>query len=231
MKKEHNLIIITCILAFCSMVYELTLAQALSAFLENTILRYSVTIGLYMFSMGIGSLLAEGKITQKPVLNLLRMEILLTVFGGLSVVFLFALSYLNPSRLIFNCFAHGLIILIGVLTGFEIPLLIVIANKERDNSENVILAWDYVGAFLGTVIFAFYFYPYLGLVQTSFFIGVLNAISGLVFCFYPVGSPSERKSVSFAVNRTILIFVFVLIAVCLIFSNSISDYLIAQYIY
>ena len=39
---------ITFVLAFCSIVYELLLGQTLSAFLGNTVLRYSVTIGLYM---------------------------------------------------------------------------------------------------------------------------------------------------------------------------------------
>ena len=42
---------ITFILAFCSIVYELLLGQTLSAFLGNTVLRYSVTIGLYMMSL------------------------------------------------------------------------------------------------------------------------------------------------------------------------------------
>ena len=57
----------TFVLAFCSIVYELLLGQSLSAFLGNTVLRYSVTIGLYMLSMGIGSLLAEGKIGRAHV--------------------------------------------------------------------------------------------------------------------------------------------------------------------
>ena len=53
---------LTFILAFCSIVYELLLAQSLTAFLENTVLRYSITIGLYMFSMGYGALIAEKKL-------------------------------------------------------------------------------------------------------------------------------------------------------------------------
>ncbi len=72
----------TFILAFCSIVYELLLGQSLSAFLGNTVLRYSVTIGLYMLSMGIGSLLAEGRFVKHPVITLLRVEIALTVTGG-----------------------------------------------------------------------------------------------------------------------------------------------------
>ena len=77
---------ITFILAFCSIAYELLLGQSLSAFLGNTVLRYSVTIGLYMLSMGIGSLMAEGRFVKSPVTALLKIELLLTVTGGFSVI-------------------------------------------------------------------------------------------------------------------------------------------------
>ena len=71
---------ITFILAFCSMAYELLLGQSLSAFMGNTVLRYSVTIGLYMLSMGIGSLMAEGRIVKHPVTSLLKLRVPLECF-------------------------------------------------------------------------------------------------------------------------------------------------------
>jgi len=112
----------TFVLAFCSIVYELLLGQSLSAFLGNTVLRYSVTIGLYMLSMGIGSLLAEGRFVKHPVITLLRVEIALTVTGGFSVIFLMLVNSVGLPDIAFFWLAHFLIILIGVLTGFEIPL-------------------------------------------------------------------------------------------------------------
>lgn len=221
---------ITTVLAFCSIAYELILAQALSAFLENTVLRYSVTIGLYMFSMGIGSLMAEGRITRRPVLNMLRIEALLTLLGGLSVLFLFSLSEWDPSRMAFTLFAHGLIVLIGILTGFEIPLLIVIANQKNPQSEDSILMWDYVGAFFATIVFAFYFYPYMGLIHASFFIGVLNAVCGIALSNGTFVSSEERKHLSFRINQVVLFCCLALISGCLIFANPLSDFLIAQYV-
>ena len=114
----------TFLLAFCSIVYELLLGQSLSAFLGNTVLRYSVTIGLYMLSMGIGSLMAEGRVVKHVVTSLLKVEILLTITGGFSVIFLLLMDAVAPPEIVFFLFAHLLIILIGVLTGLEIPLLI-----------------------------------------------------------------------------------------------------------
>ena len=169
----------TFILAFCSIVYELLLGQSLSAFLGNTVLRYSVTIGLYMLSMGIGSLLAEGKFVKHPVTTLLKIELLLTVTGGFSVIALLVLNSIGMPQLLFSAFAHLLIIIIGIFTGFEIPLLIRLKNLETGRSENSVLGIDYLGAFCGTVVFAFVFYPVVGLIPTAFFVASLNAAVGI----------------------------------------------------
>ncbi len=171
--------VLTFLLAFCSIVYELLLGQSLSAFLGNTVLRYSVTIGLYMLSMGIGSLLAEGRVVKHVVTTLLKVEILLTITGGFSVIALLLVDSLGPSDLVFSLFAHLLIILIGILTGLEIPLLIELRNLEVDGSERSVLGIDYLGAFFGTVVFAFVFYPVVGLIPTAFMVALLNAFVGI----------------------------------------------------
>ncbi len=208
------------ILAFCSIAYELILAQSLAAFLENTVLRYSVTIGLYMFSMGFGALAAEGRLIRYPVLTLLKVETGLTIIGGFSVVFLHTLDFFTMSRVVFSFCAHGLIVFIGILTGLEIPLLIEIGRMPERNRtaslkyfhiqrlgrpkvsepvvsgykvENKVLAVDYLGAFSGTVIFAFLFYPRMGLVPSAFLTGMLNAVAGLVLFFWDPDIEESKK--------------------------------------
>ncbi len=171
--------VFTFILAFCSIAYELLLGQSLSAFLGNTVLRYSVTIGLYMLSMGIGSLMAEGRFVKSPVTALLKIELLLTVTGGFSVIALLVLDSAGMPPILFSALAHSLIIIIGILTGFEIPLLMHLKNLERDQSESSVLGVDYLGAFCGTVVFAFVFYPIVGLIPTAFFVATLNAAVGV----------------------------------------------------
>ena len=101
--------VFTFLLGFCSIVYELLLGQSLSAFLGNTVLRYSVTIGLYMLSMGIGALMAEGRWVKHAATTLLKVEILLTVVGGFSVIFLLILNSVGMPDLLFSAFAHLLI--------------------------------------------------------------------------------------------------------------------------
>lgn len=174
--------VFTFLLGFCSIVYELLLGQSLSAFLGNTVLRYSVTIGLYMLSMGIGALMAEGRWVKRAAVTLLKIEILLTVVGGFSVIFLLILNSVGMPDLLFSVFAHLLIVLIGVLTGFEIPLLMELRGLEVEGSERAVLGVDYLGAFCGTVAFAFVFYPRFGLIPTAFFVALINALVGV--CLY-----------------------------------------------
>ncbi len=174
--------VFTFLLGFCSIVYELLLGQSLSAFMGNTVLRFSVTIGLYMLSMGVGALLAEGRWVEHAAATLLKVEILLTVVGGFSVIFLLILNSVGIPDALFSVLAHLLIVLIGVLTGFEIPLLIELRGHEVEGSERAVLGVDYLGAFFGTIAFAFVFYPRLGLIPTAFFVALLNAFVGV--CLY-----------------------------------------------
>lgn len=217
------------LLGFCSMVYELLLGQSLSAFLGNTVLRYSVTIGLYMLSMGIGALLAEGRWTKHAAATLLKVEILLTVTGGFSVIFLLVLSSVGIPDWLFSVLAHLLIVLIGVLTGFEIPLLIELRGPEVEGSERAVLGVDYLGAFCGTVAFAFVFYPLFGLIPSAFFVALINAFVGV--CLY-----TQRFKVHESGRRsyTTLLWVqaglFVVLAVLLQNANRVTELFLRYYL-
>ncbi|MCB0329667.1 MAG: hypothetical protein KDD70_08385 [Bdellovibrionales bacterium] len=169
----------TLALAFCSIVYELLLGQVLSAFLGNTIVRYSITVGLYMCSMGFGALLLPKQYNRNPIISLLKVEIFLSLLGASGPLLLLSLQVFGVEGVIFSFFAHGLIIAVGVLTGFEIPLLIEIGNRFRPHSEAKVLGVDYLGAFLGAVSFAFYFYPQVGIFVTGLILAIVNAIVGL----------------------------------------------------
>ncbi len=170
---------LTLVLAFCSIVYELLLGQALSAFLGNTVLRYSVTMGLYLVSMGIGAMLAQARVLARPVVSLQIVELALTVLGAGAVLLLCVADAAGVPGPLFWLLAHGLIVSIGVLSGLEIPLLIELRSRHDPHAASGVLGVDYVGAFLGTVTFAFFFYPRLGLIPTTFVVAALNAAVGL----------------------------------------------------
>jgi len=219
---------LTFVLAFCSIVYELLLGQSLSAFLGNTVLRYSVTIGLYLFSMGIGSLLTENRLLRNPVLTLLKIETLLTCLGGFALVILHAFSLSGMPSVFFSAGAHGLIVIIGILSGAEIPLLIAIREQEKSGTSNFVLGIDYIGAFLGTILFAFVFYPRVGLMPTAFFIGLLNAAAGLALITKKSQLSTEFKQ-SFLRYWWVQSICFVILFILLINVMRINDYFMNKY--
>ena len=66
---------------------------------------------------------------------------------------------------------------IGVLVGLEIPLLMRILKDELDFKELVsrVLALDYVGALVASLLFPIFLVPRLGLNRTSLLFGLMNA--------------------------------------------------------
>lgn len=211
-------------LAFCSIAYEFLLAQALAAFLDNTVLRYSVTIGLYMFAMGFGAMFAEGRLVKRPLRTLLYVEIALTVIGASVMFLLFSFEIWQWGRAMMMVAGHTLIVLIGVLSGLEIPLLMHLSGDEGPD-DTKILAFDYFGAFLGTICFAFLFYPRLGLVPTAFFVSLCNAVIGLVLLSV-FGEDKERYSMM----KTTFCVMTVILVIALWQANFINEQLIGMYI-
>jgi len=217
---------ITFILAYCSIVYELVMAQSLSAFLGGTVLRYSTTVGLYLASMGIGAFLCRGRTVRDSVNSIVKIEILLSVIGGFSVVYLYLFDMLSPFAIIFFILSHSLIIAIGILTGFEIPLLIEIRRQEKGGTTNSVLGVNYIGALSGAVIFPILLLPTVGVLTIAFFTGSLNAVGGLLLLFKR--DTKARKSYLFLLLANFSLGIILL--VCVLFSHTIGTYFIEKYL-
>ncbi len=220
---------ITFVLAFCSIVYELLLGQTLSAFLGNTVLRFSVTIGLYMMSLGFGSMIAEGRFVRRPITSLLRVEILLTLIGGGSVVLLFFANSLDVPPLVLSIIAHLLIIAIGILSGFEIPLLIELKNFDVENRDTAIIGVNYLGAFVGTMVFAFLLYPYVGIVPTAFFVALCNAVVG-VSLLTQARFIAEDEEARYRTMLGVVAVLALVVGYCLIDAARISELVLRSYL-
>ena len=194
---------VTLVVAACSLIYELLLAQTLSALLGDTVLRYSMTIGAYLGALGIGAMLCE-RSPIAPVRRLVRIELLLTVVGGLAVPALYFFDALQRSAYFFGTEAlagsalvpfaflvvsHSLIIVIGLLSGFEVPLLLAIGERVRRNSTNRVLGVDYLGALIGSVAFPLILVRHTGLLAAGFLTALCNAAA----CLFLVSWSRERR--------------------------------------
>ncbi len=187
----------TFFLATCSILYELLLAQSLSSTMGNTALRYNTTIGLYIASMGIGALLFHKLFKEKLGEKLLKVELLLALIGGIAPVLVLSndmvLNLLSNklgfhffgffSQSILSVLNYGLIIIIGFLSGLELPLLIEIGKKINKKMGIRLLAIDYLGTFFGVILFPLILFPKLSLFTIGYLVAFLNASVAVYLCY------------------------------------------------
>ena len=162
------------IVALCGIVYELIIAAVSSYLLGNSVHQFSITIGLFMFAMGMGSYLTKS-ISRDLVNWFVAIEIGISVLGGLSSTILFLVF---PYRAFYEPVMYALIVAIGTMVGLEIPILMRVLSRSESIRRSIahVLSLDYVGALIGSVSFPLLLLPYLGLFRSSFCIGLLNIV-------------------------------------------------------
>ncbi len=160
------------IIASCGILYELLISSISTYFLGSSILQFSITIGLFMFFMGVGSYFS--KFFNDSLLDwFVSIEIVLGFIGGLSSLILY-FSYSLTENYYLVAFLQ--IAILGSLIGLEIPLVTRIINQYSTLKDTVaqIFSFDYIGALLASVLFPLVLLPYMGIMRTSFLIGLLN---------------------------------------------------------
>lgn len=177
MKRTPLLFLNVIIIATCGLIYELLAATVSSYVLGDSVTQFSLIIGVYLFAMGVGSYLSrfvERNVAEKFV----DIELGVALMGGLSAPLLF-LTFAYVSY--FGLILYTMVFIIGTLVGLEIPLLMRILKDELDFKELVsrVLALDYVGALVASLLFPIFLVPKLGLNRTSLLFGILNAGVGL----------------------------------------------------
>lgn len=184
-EKKFNyklLMITTLVISGCSIIYEVLISSVSSYLVGDSIKQFSITIGLYMSAMGLGSYLSKF-IKDKMFDWFVFVEIGVGFLGGISSLVLFVSNvYLESYTLVM----YVQIIIIGTLVGLEIPLLTRIIE---DNTKNLrvtlssIFSFDYIGGLVGAVAFPLLLLPNLGYFATGFLTGTLNIIISLVIIY------------------------------------------------
>ncbi len=171
------------VIATCSLIYELLAGSLASYVLGDSVLQFSTVIGSYMFALGIGAWLSkyiEYRISEKFV----QLEISLGLVGGLSATLLF-LIFGYASSGVFRFLLYAIVLLVGTLSGLEVPLLLRILQNKLEFKDLVsnVLTLDYIGSLLASLLFPLLLVPKLGLVRTSCLFGLVNLIVAVVFMF------------------------------------------------
>ena len=167
--------------AACAIIYELLIGSTSSYFLGDSIEQFSLTIGFFLFAMGLGAWLSR-LVRDNLLERFIQLEIWLGLIGGSTVGCLYALyAYTDQFR-------YGmllLIMLIGSLIGLEVPLLTRILRQHGSlrTALSSVLSMDYFGSLFAALLFPYLLMPFLGAMYTSVLAGLLNWFVGVVVLF------------------------------------------------
>jgi spermidine synthase len=177
MNRTPILFLNVLIIATCGLIYELLAGTLASYVLGDSITQFSLIIGIYLSALGAGAWISRF-IETGLARRFIEVELAVAILGGWSAPLLF-MSFARLSY--FQVVLYGVVFLVGVLVGLELPLLMRILKDNLDFKELVsrVLTFDYIGALAASLLFPLFLVPKLGLVRTSLVFGLLNAGVGL----------------------------------------------------
>ncbi len=156
-------------------IFECILSSVATFILGNSIEQFSVTISLMMLMMGCAGFWQRRLSDENLVSKFLLVEVALALLGGFAPIAVYAAyAGLEAHFLLVQYF---FILAIGFLIGLEIPLVLRInrsyAPQLKANIASV-FGMDYLGAFLGAVVWVYVLLRYLPLTEISFFVAAMN---------------------------------------------------------
>ena len=162
--------------AICAIIYELLIGSISSYFIGDSIEQFSLTIGFFLFAMGVGSWWSRW-VHEELLARLIALELWLGLAGGGSVAVLY-LAYAHGDH--YRYWMLLLTMVIGGLIGLELPLLTRLLQNYgslRATLANV-LSLDYLGALVAALLFPYLLLPALGNLHTGLVTGLVNAVVG-----------------------------------------------------
>ncbi len=165
------------VVSTCGLIYELICGTLASYLLGDSVTQFSIIIGIYLFSMGIGSYFSKF-IDKKLVETFIQIELLIGLLGGFSALILFmAFEYVSH----FRPLLYSMVFFIGCCVGLEIPLMMRILKDHYTDFKDLVskvFTFDYIGALLASLLFPLLLVPHLGLVRSALLFGLINTAVG-----------------------------------------------------
>jgi spermidine synthase len=172
---------------FTGFVFECILSTVATYVLGNSVEQFSITIGLMLACMGLGSFAQQYVKARRPILPFVGVELLLVTIGGFAPVAMYAAFGFFEHH--FQLIQYAIAGAIGFLIGSEVPFATRINEDFRGvplpNNLASIFLWDYLGGFIGAVIFTKFLMPRVPLTEMSFLLGgVVLAIALLNYMYF-----------------------------------------------
>lgn len=180
------------LLAFCmfttgasGLVNEYVLATITTYILGNSIEQFSMVIASMMLMMGVSGFVQSKMSDDNLLQKFIAVEVIMALLGGFAPLAIYAAyGYLENS---FQIVHYFFVLSVGFLIGFEIPLVMRIIDQHKiklKTNLTLVYAMDYVGAFVGAVIWVEYLLKNYPLTEISFIVAGFNFIVASITIIY-----------------------------------------------
>lgn len=138
--RQTVLHIVTLVVALCSFAYELAYAELLTVMYGGTVTQYGLTIGLFFFSLGLGSYLAHHLDDTKQS-NFFRTELYIAFLAPAGFLFIIWVNaaevFAGVPTLVEGVAVRTPVILVGALSGLELPMLLLMIEQESGPTDRL----------------------------------------------------------------------------------------------
>jgi spermidine synthase len=180
------------LLAFCmfttgasGLVNEYVLATITTYILGNSIEQFSMVIASMMLMMGVSGFVQNKMSDDNLLQKFIAVEVIMALLGGFAPLAIYAAyGYLENS---FQIVHYFFVLSVGFLIGFEIPLVMRIIDQHKiklKTNLTLVYAMDYVGAFVGAVIWVQYLLKNYPLTEISFIVAGFNFMVASITIIY-----------------------------------------------
>ena len=166
-------------------IFECVLSTVATYILGNSIEQFSVTISLMLLMMGVAGYWQQRLSDRRLVEKFLAVEVLLAMLGGFAPTVAYASYATMESH--FSLVQYFFVLAIGFLIGLEIPLVLRINRHYVPTLKSniaTVLSTDYIGSFIGALVWVYFFLKYFPLTEISFFVAGVNFVVAVVTYLY-----------------------------------------------
>lgn len=184
LRQSRSIYYASGIVSICGIIFEVLFGALGSYILGDGVKQYTLTISLFLTGMGVGAYISEN-VTKHLIASFIWIEYGIGIVGGFSAMLLFGVTAYLPDGTD-ALFLYSVTLLVGTLTGVELPILIRKANEigvSLQKSAAKVLFSDYAGGLIGGLLFLFLLRPYFGLVKTAFIVAMINVAIALWVVF------------------------------------------------
>lgn len=206
------------IVSICGIIFEVLFGALGSYILGDGVKQYTLTISLFLTGMGIGAYFSE-KVMKKLILTFIWIEFSIAIIGGFSSFTMFGITAFAPAGTD-AFYLYFVTLLVGGLTGIELPILIRKANEigeTLNRSTARVLFSDYAGGLIGGLLFVYLLRPQFGMVKSAFLVGCINLAVALTVLWL------FRKEIkNFATHATFGIIIAILLIIGVLFGEAMA---------